>query len=78
MYSEDCPVAIIAELLGNNMTAEMDAEEFDGSNLADEGLQDHISHWAEVLDRWVRGIDRGLGRQDGAAFDRDQESRSHR
>jgi len=33
----------------------------------EEGLQDHIAHWVDVLDRWVKRIDTGLGRQDGAA-----------
>jgi len=26
------------------------------------GLQDHIGHWVEVLDRWVKDLDRGMGR----------------
>ncbi len=60
-------MAIIAELLGNQGMAEKDAEEVDGNNLADGGLQDHLAHWMDVLDRWVRGIDKGLGRQDRAA-----------
>jgi hypothetical protein len=47
--------------------AEKDAEQVGASNLADGVLQDHIAHWAEVLDRWVRGIDKGLGRQDDGA-----------
>jgi hypothetical protein len=37
-----------------------------GNNLGDSGLQEHIAHWAEVLDRWVQSIDRRLGRRDGA------------
>jgi hypothetical protein len=39
-------------------------------------LQDHMAHWAEVLDRWVRRVDRGMGSrvagtkgQDGADVD---------
>ncbi len=60
-------MAIIAELLGNQGMAEKDAEEVDGNNLADGGLPDHLAHWMDVLDRWVRGIDKGLGRQDRAA-----------
>ena len=28
----------------------------------EEGLQDHIGHWVEVLDRWVKDLDRGMGR----------------
>ena len=62
-----CQMAIIAELLGNQGMAEKDAEEVDGNNLADGGLPDHLAHWMDVLDRWVRGIDKGLGRQDRAA-----------
>jgi hypothetical protein len=60
-------MATIAELLGNEGMAEKDAEEVDGNNLVDGGLQDHLAHWMDVLDRWVRRIDKGLGRQDGVA-----------
>ncbi|HEY8816906.1 MAG TPA: hypothetical protein VIP57_17635 [Candidatus Dormibacteraeota bacterium] len=35
------------------------------SNLEDSGLQEHIAHWAEVLDRWVQSIDTRLGRHEG-------------
>jgi hypothetical protein len=28
----------------------------------EEGLHDHIGHWVEVLDRWVKDLDRGMGR----------------
>ena len=45
--------------------AEEDAWGRDGANLEGEGLQDHIAHWIEVLDRWVQGIDRGMGKLDG-------------
>ncbi len=45
--------------------AEEDMPAVEGSNLADSGLQDHIAHMADVLDRWVKGIDTRLGRQDG-------------
>ena len=47
--------------------AEKETEEVDQNNLVDGGLQDHIAHWMEVLDRWVKGIDKGLGRHDGVA-----------
>jgi hypothetical protein len=43
-------------------------------NMAEEeedGLQDHIAHWMEVLDDWVKRIDLGLGRQDGEAISLD-------
>jgi hypothetical protein len=60
-------MASVDQLLGNTVMGEKDPEEVDGSNLADGALEDHIAHWAEVLDRWVTGIDRRLGRQDGAA-----------
>ena len=34
-----------------------------GSEDPEEGsLQDQIGHWVEVLDRWVKDLDRGLGR----------------
>lgn len=45
--------------------AEKDLRETDGTNLGDSGLQEHIAHWAEVLDRWVHNIDTRLGRHDG-------------
>jgi hypothetical protein len=41
---------------------EKDAGELDGGNLGDTGLEGHIVHWSEVLDRWVRGVDMRLGR----------------
>lgn len=47
--------------------ADEESEEFGGSGSADEVLQDHIAHWMEVLDRWVKRIDSGLGTQDGGA-----------
>ena len=53
--------------------AEKDAMGVDESNPGDGGLQDHIAHWSEVLDRWVKGIDTGLGR-DGEVDDHDGES----
>jgi hypothetical protein len=50
----------------NTHMAEDESEGLDGS-VPDAALQDHIAHWVEVLDRWVKRIDTGLGRQDGAA-----------
>jgi hypothetical protein len=44
--------------------AEEDAEG-DGGNSGDGDLQDHIAHWVEVLDGWVKRIDLGMGRQEG-------------
>lgn len=26
------------------------------------GLHDHIGHWVKVLDRWVKELDKGMGR----------------
>lgn len=37
----------------------------EAGNLGDSGLEEHIAHWAEVLDHWVQSIDARLGRQDG-------------
>jgi hypothetical protein len=34
----------------------------ESEDLEAEGLQDHIGHWLEVLDRWVNDLDRGMGR----------------
>ena len=45
--------------------AEEDAEGVVGEHPEDGGLQDHIAHWMEVLEGWVRRIDLGMGRQDG-------------
>jgi hypothetical protein len=45
--------------------AETYLKESEGSDLGDSGLQEHIAHWAEVLDRWVQSIDMRLGRHDG-------------
>jgi hypothetical protein len=41
------------------------AESSEGSSGEDGGLHDHIARWVEVLDRWVKGIDLGMGRRDG-------------
>jgi hypothetical protein len=46
--------------------AETYFKEPEGSNLGDSALQEHIAHWADVLDRWVQNIDARLGRPDGA------------
>ena len=43
----------------------MDAEKLNGDNLEESGLEEQMAHWADVLDRWVKGVDSGLGRQDG-------------
>jgi hypothetical protein len=43
----------------------MDADKVEGNNSEDSGLEDLMAHWADVLDRWVNGIDTVLGRQDG-------------
>ena len=34
------------------------------TNFGESSLQDDLAHWAEVLDRWVKSIDMGLGRSD--------------
>jgi hypothetical protein len=46
--------------------AETYLKEPEGTNIGDSGLQEHIAHWADVLDRWVQSIDARLGRRDGA------------
>jgi translation initiation factor 2 alpha subunit (eIF-2alpha) len=45
------------------------------SNLEDSGLQEHIAHWAEVLDRWVKRIDAGLREENGDPSGPDGEER---
>src|ERR1700730_13290016 len=57
------------------MSAE-DAEGLDSAGLEEGGLQDNIAHWVEVLDRWVRRIESGMGRQDGEAASLDGERAS--
>ena len=34
----------------------------ESEGLEKEGLQEQIGHWVEVLDRWVKDLDRGMGR----------------
>jgi hypothetical protein len=38
------------------------AKGIESEGLEEEGLQDHIGHWVEVLDRWVKDLDRSMGR----------------
>ena len=40
---------------------EEEAGELAGGSSENGSLQDDIAHWAEVLDRWVRRVDLGLG-----------------
>jgi hypothetical protein len=54
---------------------EKDGEEIGGSNLSDRGLQDHIAHWSEVLDRWVNGIDLAMGRNADPSGPRDRKGK---
>lgn len=43
-----------------NYMAEEESEGLDGMGPEGESLQDHITHWMEVLDRWVKRVDSGL------------------
>jgi hypothetical protein len=45
--------------------AEKDMRETEGTDLVGSELKEHVTHWAQVLDRWVQKIDKRLGRQDG-------------
>jgi hypothetical protein len=45
--------------------AEEEPEGLDGGSQQDGPLEDHISHWVEVLDRWIKRVDLGMGRPDG-------------
>ena len=45
--------------------AEKSLREAEGNNLGDSALEEHVAHWADVLDRWVQSIDARLGRRDG-------------
>jgi hypothetical protein len=41
------------------------AEGIEGGELEDRGLHEHITHWVEVLDRWVADLDRDMCRPAG-------------
>ncbi len=45
--------------------SDMDPGKVNGDGLEESGLEEEMAHWADVLDRWVKGIDSGLRRQDG-------------
>lgn len=45
----------------SNAMKEEEAGEVAGGSSEGGSLQDDIAHWAEVLDRWVRRVDLGLG-----------------
>jgi hypothetical protein len=48
--------------------AEEEMEQPDGVKVESLGSQErHITHWVEVLDRWVMGFDKGMGGQIGGA-----------
>jgi hypothetical protein len=56
---------MIVELLGQvRQMIEEELEGIDGGSLEDGPLQDHVSHWVEALDRWVKRVDLGLGRKE--------------
>jgi hypothetical protein len=38
------------------------AQGIESEGQEEEGLQDHIGYWVEVLDRWVKDLDRSMGR----------------
>jgi hypothetical protein len=44
--------------------ADEESEGSAGEGSEDGTLQDHISHWVEVLDRWVKRLDSGMGRRE--------------
>ena len=46
---------------------EEEPEGLDGGSLEDGPLRDHISHWVDVLDRWVKRVDLGMGALNGDA-----------
>jgi hypothetical protein len=52
----------LGELLGNHSMIEEESEGLDGRSLEDGPLEDHITHWVEVLDRWIKRVDMGMGR----------------
>ncbi|MEA2655340.1 MAG: hypothetical protein QOI23_705 [Chloroflexota bacterium] len=58
-------MATVRELLGKKAFGRGGASGMEGNNLGESGLEEHIAHWADVLDRWVKGIDMRLGRDEG-------------
>lgn len=52
---------------------EEETEELAGGSSEDGSLQDHMAHWVEVLDRWIRRVDLGMGRQEDGAEEPDAE-----
>jgi hypothetical protein len=59
--------ASLGELLRNRDMAEKHADGSKESNLGDSGLEEHIAHWSEVLDSWVKRFDTRLGRNAGGS-----------
>jgi hypothetical protein len=45
----------------SNAMKEEEVGELAGGSSDDGSLIDDIAHWAEVLDRWVRRVDLGMG-----------------
>ena len=46
----------------------------ESEGLEEEALHDHIGHWVEVLDRWVKNLDLGMGRNDADAVSEPAET----
>jgi hypothetical protein len=44
------------------MMVEEESKGLDARSLEDGPLEDHINHWVEVLDRWIKRVDLGMGR----------------
>jgi hypothetical protein len=46
---------------------EEEPEGLNSGSLEDGPFQEHISHWVEVLERWVKRVDQGMGRREADA-----------
>ena len=44
---------------------EEEAEGLPGGSSEEGALQDHLAYWVDVLDRWVKRVDLGMGRREG-------------
>jgi hypothetical protein len=55
--------------------ADEESEGSDGGGSQDGSLQDHITHWVDVLDRWVKRMDSALGNREADVASTDGDGR---
>lgn len=66
---------IFGSFWASNQMADEQADSIEGTSVEDDGLQEHIAQWIGVLDRWVKGVDLGMGRHDGDPGSPDGDAR---